>query len=128
MVVPWLHTAQKFLHHTLAPLGHCEELVERKRGVSDSVVHFLKTKLKVFLFVKDLIIPLHDANHSSFIVMNTDQLLHYDPLIIQNGFPSAMVHQFFTKIWAVKQGPVTQKVAWKRATTTNNWVWPVGPQ
>jgi hypothetical protein len=36
---------------------------------------------KSLFFVNDLIIPLHDANHWSVIVMNIDQLLHYDPLI-----------------------------------------------
>jgi hypothetical protein len=38
------------------------------------------------------------------------------------------MHQIFAKIWAVKRGPITQKVAWKWTITTNNWVWPFGPQ
>jgi hypothetical protein len=51
-------------------------------------VHFLKKKLKVLIFVKDSIISLHDANYWSVIVMNTNQLLHYDLLIKHNYFPS----------------------------------------
>ncbi len=49
----------------------------KKKGESkDNVVPFLNFFLKVPLFVKDLIIPLHEANHWNIIVMNIDQLLH----------------------------------------------------
>jgi hypothetical protein len=61
-------------------------------------VHFLKKKLKVLIFVKDSIISLHDANYWSVIVMNTNQLLHYDLLIKHNYFPSRWVRQFVKSV------------------------------
>jgi len=60
--------------------------------------------------------------------MNEDQLLHYDLLKIENIFLSTLVHQFFVKLWAIKQGLVSQNVVWKGATINNSWVWPNGPQ
>jgi hypothetical protein len=65
--------------------------LKEKGELENNVVHFLKKTLKVF-FVKNLIFPLQDANHWSVIVMNIDQLLHYDLLISHNCFPSTMVH------------------------------------
>jgi hypothetical protein len=92
-----LHIAQIFLNHTPTLLGHCEELVERERGIKKHCCAFFEKKLKVPLFVKDLIIPLHEANHWSVIVMNIYQLLHYDPLINHNCLPYVVVHRFFAK-------------------------------
>jgi hypothetical protein len=60
--------------------------------------------------------------------MNEDQLLHYDLLKIENIFLSILVHRFFAKLWAIKQGPMSQNVVWKQATINNSWVWPDGPQ
>ncbi len=74
------------------------------------------------------VIPLQYVNHWIMIVMNEDQLLHYDPLKIENIFSSTLVHWFFAKLWDVKQGAMSWNAAWKRATTNNYWVWPNGPQ
>jgi hypothetical protein len=59
--------------------------------------------------------------------MNAEQLLHYDLLKIENIFPSALVHWFFAKLWAIKQGPMFQNAAWKPAMANNSWVWLDGP-
>jgi hypothetical protein len=60
--------------------------------------------------------------------MNEDQLLHYDPLKIENISMFALVHRFFAKLWVVRQGPMSQNSTWKWATTNNSWVWLNGPQ
>jgi len=44
------------------------------------------------------------------IIMNEDQLLHYDPLKIENIFSSTLMHYFFAK-----QGPMSWNAAWKQA-------------
>jgi hypothetical protein len=60
--------------------------------------------------------------------MNAEQLLHYNLLKIENIFTSALVHWFFAKLWAIKQGPMFQNAAWKRAMANNSWLWLDGPQ
>jgi hypothetical protein len=116
------------VHHTLSPLGHCKELDQKKRGLEQNVLQFVQNKLEIPFYVKDFIIPLHNANHWSMIIMNEDQFLHYDLLKIENIFPFALVHKFFSKLWASRQGPMSQNVAWKQATINNFWVWLGGPQ
>jgi hypothetical protein len=113
---------------TLSPLGHCKELDQKKRGLEQNVLQFVQNKLEIPFYVKDFIIPLHNANHWSMIIMNEDQFLHYDLLKIENIFPFALVHKFFSKLWASRQGPMSQNVAWKQATINNFWVWLGGPQ
>jgi len=39
--------------------------------------------------------------------MNVKQLLHYDPMEVENIFRSTLVHWLFTKLWFVKQGPMS---------------------
>jgi hypothetical protein len=51
--------------------------------------------------------------------MNEDQLLHYDPLKIENIFLSTLMHYFFAK-----QSPMSWNAAWKQAIANNYWVWP----
>lgn len=117
------------MHITHPHLWDIAKNQSKERGESEqNVLQFAQKKLEVPLYVKDLTIPMQYANHCSVIVMNAEQLLHYDLLKIENIFPSALVHWFFAKLWAIKQGRMFQNAAWKRAMANNSWVWLDGPQ
>jgi hypothetical protein len=42
--------------------------------------------------VNKVVIPLHDANHWSVVVMNNENLIHYDPSRFANLFQLATLH------------------------------------
>ncbi len=54
--------------------------------------------------MKVVLVPLEDANHWSIIVMNDDNMYHYDSLESINIFHLLILHHFLSKIWAMKQG------------------------
>jgi hypothetical protein len=47
----------------------------------------------------EVVVPLHDANHWSVVVMSSESLIHYDLLSFTNLFQSTTLHRFLTKVW-----------------------------
>jgi hypothetical protein len=57
--------------------------------------------------VNKVVVPLQDANHWSVVVMNNENLIHYDPSNFVNLFQLATLHRFLTKVWVATQGILT---------------------
>jgi hypothetical protein len=47
--------------------------------------------------VKVVLVPLENANHWSIIVMNDDNMYHYDSLKSRNIFHLLVLHHFFVQ-------------------------------
>ncbi len=45
----------------------------------------------------EVVVPLHDVNHWN-VVMNSENLIHYDPLSSTNIFHSTTLHHFLAKV------------------------------
>jgi hypothetical protein len=78
--------------------------------------------------VNKVVVPLQDANHCSVVVMNNENLIHYDPSSSANLFQSTTLHRFLAKVWVATQGKLIGTKKWKRTTTNNSWNWVHGPQ
>jgi hypothetical protein len=87
--------------------------IKEKGELKDNVIKFVRKKFNVPIEVKVVLVPFKDANHWSVIVMSDDSLYHYDPLKFTNIFHSPVLHGFFAKIWAVKQGKLSKTNEWK---------------
>jgi hypothetical protein len=87
--------------------------IKNKGESKDNVIKFVKKKFIVPIKMKVVLIPLQDANHWNVIVMNDDNLYHYDLLKSTNIFHLLLLHHFFANIWEVKQGKLFKKNEWK---------------
>jgi hypothetical protein len=95
--------------------------IKAKGKSKNNVIKFVRKKFIVPIEVKVVLIPLQDANHWSVIVMNDDNLYHYDLLKSTNIFHSLVLHHLFANIWEVKQGKLFKTNEWKRAMSKTNW-------
>jgi hypothetical protein len=78
--------------------------IKEKGELEDNVIKFVRNKFIVPIEVKVVLIPFQDANHWNVIVMSDDSVYRYDSLKSTNIFHLLVLHHFFAKIWAVKQG------------------------
>ncbi len=89
--------------------------IKEKGELEDNVIKFVRNKFIVPIEVKVVLIPFQDANHWNVIVMSDDSVYRYDSLKSTNIFHLLVLHHFFAKIWAVKQGKLYRTNEWKWA-------------
>jgi len=91
--------------------------IKEKGESEDSVIKFVRKKFSAPIEVNVVLVPLQDANHWSVIIMSDDSLYHYDLLKFVNIFHSLVLHCFFDKIWAMKQGKLLRTNEWKQVVS-----------
>jgi hypothetical protein len=67
--------------------------------------------------VKVGLVPFQDANYWGVIVMNDDNLYHYDMLKSTNIFHLLVLRHFFAKIWVVKESKLSKTNEWKQVVS-----------
>ncbi len=73
--------------------------------------------------VKVGLVPFQDANYWGVIVMNDDNLYHYDMLKSTNIFHLLVLRHFFAKIWVVKESKLSKTNEWKQVVSKLDSAW-----
>lgn len=116
------------VHHTSSPLGHCKKLDQRKRGIRIDCIT---------IYLKEIGNPTFcQEPHNPTIVCEPLERDYNEWGTTHTLWPSkywkhllvTLVHHFFAKLWAIKQGPMSWNTTWKWATINNSWVWLDGLQ
>ncbi len=113
MVYTWPIARGVYVHHPPPLWDIVKNWIKKKGESKDNVIKFVRKKFNVPIEMKVVLLPFQDANHWSVIVMNDGSLYHYDPLKSANIFHSSVLHCFFAKIWAMKQGNLSRTNEWK---------------